>query len=91
MDPEQRIVHFSGDVQGVGFRYTACHVASGYDVAGYVRNLPDGRVECVVEGPAKEIDAFLSELSRRMGRYVRGQTSQAAPFSGRFETFGVRF
>jgi acylphosphatase len=91
MANEQRIVHFLGSVQGVGFRYTACRVAGGYEVTGFVRNLPDGRVECVVEGEAAEIDAFLAELNERMKHYVRSHTQQAAPPSGRYESFGVSF
>ena len=47
-------VFYAGRVQGVGFRYTAREIACGYDVAGYVCNLPDGRVELVVEGAETE-------------------------------------
>lgn len=91
MGNEQRIVLFSGMVQGVGFRYTTCRVANGYDVTGTVRNLSDGRVECVVEGQPDEIDAFLSDLSEKMSYYIRKQTQQKAPASGAFASFGVRY
>ena len=90
MAKEQRIVRFIGDVQGVGFRYTACQIASGYDITGYVRNMADGSVECVVEGQAQEIDAFVSELSQQMSYYIRRTTSQIAPYSGVHRTFGVK-
>lgn len=43
-------VFYEGRVQGVGFRYTARHLAKGFEVAGTVRNLPDGRVEIEVAG-----------------------------------------
>ena len=88
---EHRIVHFSGTVQGVGFRYTACRAAARYDVTGTVRNLPDGRVECVVEGRPAEIDAFLADLAERMAGYIRGRSEQPAPYTGRFDGFRVRF
>ena len=91
MADEQRIVHFAGNVQGVGFRFTACRVAQGYDVTGTVRNMPDGRVECVVEGQTKKIDAFLEDLCGRMSGYIRSQSRQTAPHTGRFESFGVSF
>lgn len=55
-------VFYEGRVQGVGFRYTARRVASGFDVAGYVRNLPDGRVELVASGEAEEVDEFLAAM-----------------------------
>jgi len=91
MAAEQRIVQFSGTVQGVGFRYTTVHVARGYDVTGTVRNLPDGSVECVVEGESAEIDAFLADVGRRMDGYIRNRTEQKAPHSGQFPDFTVAF
>jgi acylphosphatase len=55
-------VLFSGRVQGVGFRYTAKTVATGFEIAGTIRNLPDGRVELVAEGSHAELDAYRAEL-----------------------------
>ena len=91
MTSEQRIVRFEGNVQGVGFRYTTRRVAGGYDVTGYVKNLADGAVECVVEGSGEQIDAFLIELQRQMSHYVRNVIQQTAPATGRFVEFGVAF
>ena len=45
----------SGRVQGVGFRWFTKDVASREGVTGYVRNLPDGRVEALVEGDADAV------------------------------------
>ncbi|HSY17849.1 MAG TPA: acylphosphatase [Candidatus Acidoferrales bacterium] len=53
---------YSGRVQGVGFRYTAKTVATGFEIAGTVRNLPDGRVELAAEGLRDELDAFRAAL-----------------------------
>lgn len=55
-------VFYEGRVQGVGFRYTARRIAAGFDVAGYVRNLVDGRVELVASGEDEEVDGFLEAL-----------------------------
>src|SRR5476649_1637601 len=55
-------IFYSGRVQGVGFRYTARTVAAGFEIAGYVRNLPDGRVELAAEGDAAELDAFRAAM-----------------------------
>lgn len=55
-------VFFEGYVQGVGFRYTAKHIASGFDVAGWVRNLADGRVELFAQGEPDEVTDFISEI-----------------------------
>jgi acylphosphatase len=49
---------YSGNVQGVGFRYTVKTVATGFEVSGAVRNLPDGRVELIAEGAQEELLAF---------------------------------
>lgn len=58
-----RQVFYGGRVQGVGFRYTARQVASGYEVSGWVRNLPDGRVELLAAArDAAELDAFFIDL-----------------------------
>ena len=65
-----RHVQYFGRVQGVGFRYTAQHVAGKFPVAGYVRNLPDGSVELVAEGEATEVEAFLQTLARGLEGYI---------------------
>ena len=55
-------VLYSGRVQGVGFRYTTKTVATGFELTGTVRNLPDGRVELIAEGLRTELDAFRAAL-----------------------------
>ncbi len=64
-------VYYSGRVQGVGFRYTAQRLAEQYPVAGYVRNLGNGDVELLAEGPADEVQAFLDAVARHMAPYIR--------------------
>ncbi len=63
---------YSGRVQGVGFRYQTRELAQGYEVAGYVRNLSDGRVELEIEGEKQELEAFLEELAQAMSGYIKG-------------------
>jgi acylphosphatase len=75
----RRSVYFSGRVQGVGFRYTTRNLALGYDVQGYVRNLPDGRVELVMEGPDAEMGRVVEELRRKMNGFIRNVQTQTAP------------
>ena len=48
-------VLISGRVQGVFFRDTCRRLAERHGVAGWVRNLPDGRVEAVFEGPDEDV------------------------------------
>jgi acylphosphatase len=53
----------SGDVQGVGYRFFAQRAAARHQVVGYVKNLSDGRVEALAEGPATSVEAFKHELA----------------------------
>ena len=53
----------SGQVQGVGFRYFAQRSAARHQVRGYVRNLEDGRVEAIAEGPPKAVEEFKHDLT----------------------------
>ena len=53
----------SGDVQGVGYRFFAQRAAARHQVVGYVKNLDDGRVEVLAEGPAPSVEAFKHELA----------------------------
>ena len=53
----------SGEVQGVGFRYFAQRSSARHQVRGYVRNLPDGRVEVWAEGSAKAVNEFRMDLA----------------------------
>src|SRR5213078_2673541 len=46
---------YEGNVQGVGFRWTVRHLATGFEVTGSVRNLADGRVEMQVNGEESEV------------------------------------
>lgn len=62
---------FEGRVQGVGFRYTAREAAEACGVDGWVRNLPDGRVEMVAAGTRTSIECFLQEIRRRMASNIR--------------------
>ena len=84
-----RKTHFSGRVQGVGFRYTAGEVAAGFKVAGYVRNLDNGDVELVAQGDEAEVDRFLAALEARMRGYIEGRSDADEPVR-EFEAFEIR-
>jgi acylphosphatase len=56
-------VIFEGRVQGVGFRYTVKDLARGFEVRGWVKNLPDGTVELQVMGNEDELDDFIHEIN----------------------------
>ena len=89
-------VHFSGHVQGVGFRYTAVRLAEDYAVAGYVQNLPDGRVRLVAEGKADQLDGLVEAIRQRMSGHVRDVRIDTSPGTEEFGrpttgALGVRY
>lgn len=87
-----RLFLITGRVQGVGFRFFAEDVATREGLSGYVRNLPDGRVEAYVEGDVEAVARF--ERAVRLGppgaRVDAVETTVVAP-SGRHTGFSIRF
>ncbi len=76
---EVRRYFFEGRVQGVGFRYSTRQLAKGFDVTGWVRNLPDGRVEMLIAGESQELDEFLEEIhDSPIGHHIRDQERHTA-------------
>jgi acylphosphatase len=86
----RRTCYFSGRVQGVGFRYTVKNVALQYNVAGFVKNLPDGRVELVMEGPDPDMDRLVHDVSQRMDGYIKRVDSVEDPATGEFQQFNIK-
>ena len=81
---------YSGHVQGVGFRYTAKTVATGFDITGTVRNLPDGRVELVAEGSRAELDAFRAGLQGAgLAGFIRDEQVDWADAKNEFRGFEI--
>ena len=55
-------IYFSGDVQGVGFRFTAQHFAQKLGLTGWVRNLMNGDVELEAQGSRGDVAVLISQL-----------------------------
>jgi acylphosphatase len=81
----------AGRVQGVGFRFFTEEHAAVEGVHGYVRNLPDGRVEALVEGDAEAVERVERALRRGPAgaRVERVDVEPVAP-SGRATGFSAR-
>lgn len=86
-----RHVFFSGRVQGVGFRYSTKQIASGFDVTGWVKNLPDGRVELFAQAcDADEVEAFLQEIQdSSLGSHVREREVSTVPAHAGLRGFSI--
>jgi acylphosphatase len=83
-------VFYSGRVQGVGFRYTVRQTATGFEVTGMVRNLPDGRVELVAEGPQEELEAFQEAIRESgLGSFIRNEQAAWSAATGEFRSFEI--
>ena len=83
---------FTGEVQGVGFRYYALSQAESLGLTGWVRNRADGSVEVLAEGSRPELEAFVDALWKGpSGASVRNVHMEWGPASGTFERFQVTF
>ena len=81
---------YSGQVQGVGFRYTAKSAAAGYEVTGTIRNLPDGRVELIVEGSKPELEAFRQGIrDAGMDHFIDNEELSWAEAKNEFRGFEI--
>ena len=90
MAAERRRVLYSGTVQGVGFRWRTEYTLRGLPITGYVKNLPDGRVELVLEGsPADNLEA-LRRVREALGRFIANEAGEIASPTGEFRDFGIR-
>ncbi len=89
-DVHHETVYFSGHVQGVGFRYTALQIAKEFEVAGFVRNLPDGRVHLEAEGQPGEVQALITEIEERMHGYVRKVERASGRRAAQFRGFVIQ-
>ena len=84
-------VFYEGRVQGVGFRYATKQVAMGFDVTGWVQNLPDGRVEVQVMGDEEEVEEFLVGIREgQMGGNIQEEKVLEVPLLEDVIGFSIR-
>ncbi len=81
-----------GRVQGVAFRYFTKEKANSLGVKGWVRNLPDGRVECELEGRVDAVKSLIDLLREgpRLAK-VTGLDVEWLEYSGRYNDFRIVF
>jgi acylphosphatase len=83
-------VRVTGRVQGVGFRYYTRREAAGLGLNGYVRNMADGSVETVAQGPPDMVEKFLEKVSQGPpGSKVTDVRVDEIP-AGSWERFEIR-
>jgi acylphosphatase len=83
-------IFYSGNVQGVGFRYTVKTVVAGFEVVGVVRNLSDGRVELIGEGPREELEAFQKAIREAgLEHFIRNEEVIWSEATSEFRGFEI--
>ena len=86
---ERRTILYSGRVQGVGFRWSVQSELRGIELTGYVRNLPDGRVELVLEGSPEATADGVARITARMGHHIGNHREEVGPATGEFPDFRI--
>ena len=80
----------AGRVQGVGFRIFVAHEATALGLAGWTRNLPDGRVELMAEGTRDELEAFKIAIRESgVGRLIKQEEVSWSKATGEFRGFAI--
>jgi acylphosphatase len=88
--PAKHIV-FIGRVQGVGFRFTALDMARRYRLTGIVRNLPDGTVEMIAQGPHDNITNCIRDIEESFRVYIKEIKIEEIPSDPDYKDFKITF
>ena len=83
------MVNYTGNVQGVGFRAAAADIAKGCAVTGWVKNLSDGRVQLLAEGPAEAVDKFLKAIRSRWEGNIEKEDVESQTPTGKYQSFEI--
>ncbi len=82
---------FSGHVQGVGFRYTALRIAGRYNITGFVKNLPNGTVEMLAQGPQPDVEGCINDIKDYFSGYLRDCRINDIPVDPRYRGFEIAY
>ena len=83
-------LYYSGRVQGVGFRYRVWDMAQGLKVRGWVKNLPDSRVELLAEAEESVLKEFLDKINEYFFRYIQDADISWEPALNDFKDFNIK-
>lgn len=86
----KRII-FIGQVQGVGFRFTAFNMANRYRLTGLVRNLPNDAVEMIAQGAADDIDNCIRDIEKCFAGYIKEAKTKEIPSDPKYKDFKITF
>ena len=83
------MIFFTGEVQAVGFRYTAYLYANKTGLTGWVRNLDDGRVQMEVQGRLSDIRSLLTHLKNSPPIHIENCSIKEIPVRGDETGFAI--
>ena len=86
----QAHIFYSGTVQGIGFRFTVQRYARELNLAGWVRNVSDGRVEILAEGPQEKIQRLYECIAAHFEGYIRNKEIESTPAPAQEKLKGFR-
>lgn len=66
-------IYYEGDVQGVGFRYTCYQFANQLNLKGWVKNVPDGRVELIAQGEKELLNQYIEQIDQEYKTQISTQ------------------
>ncbi|MFZ0034986.1 MAG: acylphosphatase [Sedimentisphaerales bacterium] len=84
-------ITFVGQVQGVGFRFTAFNIANRHQLTGFVRNSPDGTVEMLAQGSAGAVDDCIRDIVEEFSIYIKEPKIEEIPPNPKYEEFKITF
>lgn len=87
----RRHFYFSGEVQGVGFRFRCQQIADKHHLTGWCKNLYDGRVEVELQGKPEAISMFVVDISKQPWIDITNIEETDEPVSRNEKKFTVRY
>ncbi len=83
-------VHYAGQVQGVGFRFTVENAANELGITGWVKNSAGGGVQIVAEGEEEALKELLFKVNLVFSRYIVNTETQWLDPTGQYNTFTIK-
>ena len=75
----------------MGFRFTVQRYATDLDLRGWVKNLPDGRVEILAEGDREKITLLCQNLEKYFQGYIKDKNIDFVPAQKNYQDFDIAF
>ena len=85
------LVTYSGNVQGVGFRWKVLSISKTYEITGYVKNLPTGKVEILVEGERKAVLKMIEEIDEKLKDFWAKKGEELKSGKAHYEKFEIKY